>query len=71
MKKIGSILFALVLCVMNSSCLKRDSLEDINIYTSNYAISYIAERLYGERNHPDRSVGIYAWTYSFRRFYHP
>lgn len=50
MKKIGSILFALVLCVMNSSCLKRDSLEDINIYTSNYAISYIAERLYGEHS---------------------
>lgn len=65
MKKVISILMIGILCIINSACLKRDSLEDIDIYTSNYSISYIVERLYGKHStvyniYPD-GVDVYSY----------
>lgn len=49
MKKLTfiSILF---LCFIFTGCIKRDSMEDITIYTSVYPIEYITNRLYGENS---------------------
>ncbi len=49
MKKIISLL-CLVSCFLLTGCIKRDSMEDINIYTSVYPIEYITNRLYGENS---------------------
>ncbi len=49
MKKL-SILFTSILILCTTGCLKRDNLEDINIYTTVYPIEYITERLYGEHS---------------------
>ncbi len=49
MKKL-SILFTSILILCTTGCLKRDNLEDINIYTTIYPIEYITERLYGEHS---------------------
>ncbi len=49
MKKL-SILFTSILILCTTGCLKRDSLEDITIYTTVYPIEYITERLYGEHS---------------------
>lgn len=38
----------MVLCM--TGCLKRDNLEDINIYTTVYPFEYITEQLYGEHS---------------------
>ena len=47
MKKIISLL----LCVfIITGCFKRDTMEDINIYTTVYPIEYITERLYGDNS---------------------
>lgn len=35
----------------NTGCIKRDSMEDITIYTTIYPIQYITEYLYGEHSH--------------------
>lgn len=48
MKKICSLLMLLVLVFSLTGCLKRDSMEDIVIYTTNYPAEYITKRLYGE-----------------------
>lgn len=40
-----------LLCFFMTGCFKRDLLEDINIYTTNYPMEYIANRLYGKRSH--------------------
>lgn len=37
-------------CVFLTGCLKRDSMEDISIYTSVYPIEYIVDRLYGDNS---------------------
>ena len=47
MNKILS-LFLIIGCLLTTGCIKRDSLEDIDIYTTIYPIEYITERLYGE-----------------------
>ena len=49
MKKIFSFL-CLVSCFLLTGCIKRDSMEDITIYTSVYPIEYITNRLYGENS---------------------
>ena len=48
MKKIVNILVLLCLVISLSGCIKRDSMEDITIYTTNYPTEYITRRLYGE-----------------------
>lgn len=45
MKKL-LIIFLNILCL--TGCFKRDDMENINIYTTIYPITYITERLYGE-----------------------
>jgi len=47
MKKIISILTIFILIISMSGCIKRDSMEGITIYTTNYPIYYITKRLYG------------------------
>ena len=48
MKKVLIILSLLVLSTCLTGCIKRDSMEDITIYTTNYPIEYITKRLYGD-----------------------
>lgn len=46
MKKIISIMLLAIIFV-STGCFKRDTMEDIHIYTTIYPIEYITERLYG------------------------
>ena len=48
MKKLFGILLVLTLVFMSTGCIKRDSMEDITIYTTNYPSEYITKRLYGD-----------------------
>ena len=48
MKKIIKIVTIFALMFSLTGCLKRDSMEDITIYTTNYPTEYITQRLYGE-----------------------
>ena len=64
MKKVF-ILFGVVLCFLLTGCIKRDSMDDISIYTSVYPVEYITSRLYGEHSkissiYPDGVItGLY------------
>ncbi len=49
MKKIITLLL-LTTSLLTSGCLKRDNLENIDIYTTSYPIEYITNRLYGEHS---------------------
>ena len=49
MKKIF-VCFSIVCCFLLTGCIKRDSMEDISIYTSVYPVEYITNRLYGEHS---------------------
>lgn len=44
------VLFSIACCFLLTGCIKRDSMEDITIYTSVYPIEYITYRLYGENS---------------------
>ncbi len=44
------ILCCVIMCFLLTGCIKRDSMEDISIYTSVYPIEYITYRLYGEHS---------------------
>lgn len=44
------LLLCLSLVFITTGCFKRDTMEDINIYTSVYPIEYIANELYGEHS---------------------
>ena len=48
MKKIINILVLTILVFSLTGCLKRDNMEDITIYTTNYPTEYITQRLYGD-----------------------
>ena len=48
MKKVCSLFMLFVLVFSLTGCLKRDNMEDITIYTTNYPSEYITKRLYGE-----------------------
>ncbi|MCI9435292.1 MAG: zinc ABC transporter substrate-binding protein [Bacilli bacterium] len=50
MKKIATILLTLTMLISTSGCLKRDNLENIDIYTTSYPIEYITNRLYGKHS---------------------
>ena len=47
MKKI-LLLLSICLILISTGCFKRDSMEDISIYTSVYPIEYIVNKLYGK-----------------------
>lgn len=50
-KKIISLFGILIILGSVSGCdIKRDSMEDIDIYTTNYPIEFITKRLYGEHS---------------------
>ena len=48
MKKVCSLFMLCVLVFGLTGCLKRDNMEDITIYTTNYPSEYITKRLYGD-----------------------
>lgn len=48
MKKIITIIICTIIIITTSGCLKRDTMEDIHIYTSAYPIEYITNKLYGK-----------------------
>lgn len=48
MKKIKYILLGLIVVTLSTGCIKRDTMEDITIYTSSYPLYYITDYLYGE-----------------------
>ncbi|MDD3392529.1 MAG: metal ABC transporter substrate-binding protein [Bacilli bacterium] len=50
MKKKISLVFILGLSLLMTGCLKRDTLEDVDIYTTYYPLEYITERLYGNHS---------------------
>lgn len=50
MKKIITLLLTTVILLTTNGCLKRDNLEDIDIYTTSYPIEYITNRLYGNHS---------------------
>lgn len=43
-------LFILLMIIPLTGCLKNDTMEDVNIYTTTYPIEYVVERLYGEHS---------------------
>ena len=47
MKRIVNIFILAILVFCLTGCLKRDTMEDITIYTTNYPTEYITRRLYG------------------------
>jgi len=49
MKKIFTLLLLLTI-LLTTSCIKRDSMENIDIYTSVYPIEYITNWLYGDKS---------------------
>lgn len=44
------IILSIFLVTITTGCFKRDTMEDISIYTSVYPIEYIVNRLYGEHS---------------------
>lgn len=49
MKKVISIVLMVCVCISLAGCdIKANSMEDINIYTTNYPTEYITQRLYGD-----------------------
>ena len=51
MKKIISLTMCFLLILIGTTgCIKRDSMENIQIYTTAYPIEYITQRLYGEHS---------------------
>lgn len=48
MKRFVSIFILAILVFSLTGCLKRDTMEDITIYTTNYPTEYITRRLYGD-----------------------
>lgn len=48
MKKYVIIPILFITIILTTGCIKRDTMEGINVYTSVYPIEFITERLYGE-----------------------
>ncbi len=44
------ILISLIFCLILTGCLKKDSFDNINIYTTAYPFKYVTEQLYGEHS---------------------
>lgn len=49
-KTISLILCLMIICISMTGCIRRDSMENIQIYTTAYPIEYITQRLYGEHS---------------------
>jgi len=49
MKKIKVLVVLIVIVLLTSGCFKRDNMENITIYTSNYPIYYVTNFLYGDK----------------------
>lgn len=49
MKKLTTFILTFIVFA-TTGCIKRDNLEDIDIYTTSYPIEYITNRLYGEHS---------------------
>ena len=47
MRKITNIILILFITICLTGCIKRDNMEGITIYTTNYPSEYITKRLYG------------------------
>lgn len=68
MKKIASLIMLGMILVGVTGCFKRDSFEDIEIYTTAYPMEYITSYLYGEHStihsiYPDGvNIGTYKLT---------
>ena len=66
MKKIICLL--ILLCITGCSLFKKDSMENINIITTNYSLEYVIKKLYGENSlvssiYPDGvNIDEYAFT---------
>lgn len=50
MKKTKILLLLIISTIILSGCIKRDSFENIEVYTTVYPIEYIVDRLYGENS---------------------
>lgn len=50
MKKISFLIIIFCLVIINTGCIKRDSMEDITINTTVYPIYYVTSILYGENS---------------------
>ena len=50
MKKIFTLISMVLLSIISTGCFKRDTLEDITIYTTTYPVEYITNYLYGEHS---------------------
>lgn len=50
MKKLFTLLSILFISIISTGCFKRDTLEDITIYTTSYPVEYITNYLYGEHS---------------------
>ena len=50
MKKISYLLFLIIILFSVTGCFKRDSLEDVTIYTTVYPIEYLTNELYGDNS---------------------
>lgn len=50
MKKLFTIFSILFISIISTGCFKRDTLEDITIYTTSYPVEYITNYLYGEHS---------------------
>lgn len=66
MKKLFLLLFSVILIIPLGCAIKRDTMEDITVYTSSYPIEYITNYLYGKHS-KIKSIypsGIATSTYS-------
>ena len=50
MKNLSKIILTFIILLTTNGCIKRDNLEDIEIYTTSYPIEYITNRLYGDHS---------------------
>jgi zinc transport system substrate-binding protein len=60
------LLISILSCLFITGCIKRDSMDDITIYTTVYPIEYITNRLYGENStvHSIYPDGVTSSVYS-------
>ena len=50
MKKIYLSIITIILIISTTGCFKKDNLDNITIYTTNYPIEYLTSRLYGKHS---------------------
>ena len=50
MKKISGLLFLILIMFSITGCFKRDTMEDVTIYTTVYPIEYLTNELYGDNS---------------------